>query len=363
MMQGGRLIMSGAEDVEGYVPVYYPRTTDPAAAAPLELQPAVTLSGIDLTVSSIPTLRVRGRVFSAATGQPVRNAALMLLPRRAGFEDVRNANYRARAVNEQGEFEIRGVVPGSYSLVASTNDRNNRMSARVLLDVANSDIENIALILSPGFTITGQLAIEGRPGETVTAETNRMRVMLRPETGPMPMGGGGQLAARLQQNGTFALQQVGQGDYRLVVDGMPRNHYLKAARLGSADVLNEGLRIDDPPSSQLEIVIGADAGTLDGTVLDQRQQPAINVAVVLIPEPPLRHRNDLYRTVSSDANGRFHAEGIPPGTYKAFAWEVVDPGAWQDPEFIRTYESLGKPFRISEGGPANLELKAIPPQM
>jgi hypothetical protein len=345
---------AGAESEEGYIPVYYPGTTDAQSAAPVGLQAGAIFSGVDLTVAAVRTLRIQGRVLSAANGQPVRNANVMLVPRqRPGFGGGMIGSFRNRNINEQGIFEIRGVVPGSYDLVANLNDRNNRMSARVPVDVGNSDVQNVTLVLSPPLALAGRLVIEGTQSSTTNQDVQRMRVTLRPN-------GGGQAASPVQADGTFTLQVMGQDEYRLAVTGMPRNAYVKAARLGATDVLNEGLRLDRPPNGQLDILVSPNAGTVDGTASNDKQEPSINVSVVLVPDAAHRQRSDLYRTISTDALGHFHLEGVAPGDYKAFAWEDVETGAWQDPDFIRLYEERGKPIRVSENGQVSIELRLIP---
>ena len=51
---------------------------------------------------------------------------------------------------------------------------------------------------------------------------------------------------------------------------------------------------------------------------------------------------------------------IPPGDYKLFAWENVEPGAWQDSDFIQRYESSGQTIRINEGSNETPQLRVIP---
>jgi hypothetical protein len=185
--------------------------------------------------------------------------------------------------------------------------------------------------------------------------------MLRPDSASQLAGA--PPASPVQADGSFTLQQVGRDDYRLSVTGMPRNGYVKVARLGATNVLNEGVRLDRQPSGPIEIVVSTSTGIADGTVQNEKQDPAANVTVVLVPNVPLRSRLDLYRTTSTDAMGHFHVEGVPPGDYRAFSWEDVETGAWQDPDFIRQFEDRGKPVRINEAGTANIELRLIPPQV
>ncbi len=344
---------------EGYIPVYYPGTTAAQSAAPINLPAGVTFSGIDLTVTAVRTVRVRGRVINGATGQPVQNANIMLLPRpmrlRSGLANNRN-------IDAQGNFEIRGVAPGSYDVVAILNDRNNRTTARVPLEIGSADVENVALVLSPGLMLPGKLALEGTTTNSADQDLKRMRVMLRPNAGVTQIAGAAP-ASPVQADGSFALQQVGLDDYRLSVTGMPQGAYVKMARLGATDVLNDGLRIDRQTNGGLEILVSLNSGSLDGTVVNEKQEPAANVTVVLVPDAIHRGRLDLYRTAATDGLGHFQVAGIPPGDYKAFAWEDVETGAWQDPDFIRLYENFGKPLRIGERSQTNIELRLIPAQM
>jgi hypothetical protein len=355
------------EAPEGYIPVYYPGTTDAQAAAPINLPPGIVFSGVDLSVTSVRTVRIMGQVINGATGQPALNANVMLIPVQrlsggGGFRGgIRNpGNFRGR-INAQGNFEIRGVAPGSYEVMAVLNERNNRMTARLPLEIGNSDVQNVALILSPGYTLPGRLTIEGQQSGTGNTDLSRIRVTLRPDSAGQIAGA--PPAASVQSDGTFTLQQVGRDDYRVSVAGMPRNGYIKSARYGALDVMSDGLRLDRQPVAPIDIVISTNTGIADGSVQDDRQQPAVNVAVVFVPENPRRKRLDLYRTTSTDASGRFHVEGLPPGDYRVFAWEDVENGAWQDPDFLRAFEDRGKPVRIGEGSTANMELRVIPAQM
>src|SRR5262245_19151178 len=149
----GRGIAKPAETVgpeEGYIPVYYPGTIDVQSAAPINLPAGTVFSGLDLTVAAVRTVRIRGRVISGATGQPARNANLSLQPRSRVDIGLRLLQgQRDAIVNDEGVFEIRRMTPGSYDLVGVMNEGNNRMSGFVSLEVGNSDVQNVMLVISP----------------------------------------------------------------------------------------------------------------------------------------------------------------------------------------------------------------------
>src|SRR5262249_2386616 len=114
------------------------------------------------------------------------------------------------------------------------------------------------------------------------------------------------------------------------------------------------------PEGLLEIVIGTNAGKIEGVVVNTRQQALANRTVVLVPDIRLRQRSDLYKVVSSDNAGRFRMQGVTPGDYRLFAWESIEQGAWQDPAFIGNYENVGRPIHIYEGTSENIQLPVIP---
>jgi len=134
---------------------------------------------------------------------------------------------------------------------------------------------------------------------------------------------------------------------------------VKAARYGDIDVLEEGLRLNGPSTGFLEITINTNAGTVTGSVVGQ-DGPARNAVVVVVPDPTQRRRADLYKNVISGTDGTFRITGIAPGEYKVFSWIDVDAGAWQDPDFMKVYEELGKSIHIGEGSVASVEVTAIP---
>jgi hypothetical protein len=131
--------------------------------------------------------------------------------------------------------------------------------------------------------------------------------------------------------------------------------------MGGADVLNELLRIDEQPTSPLEVTLASDTGSLSGRVMNARQEPVTGGTVVLLPEVERRIlRTDLYRVTSTNHLGQFLMESLPPGVYRVFAWENVEDRQWQDPAFMRRYEEMGRAVRITESQMQSVEISSIP---
>ena len=72
---------------------------------------------------------------------------------------------------------------------------------------------------------------------------------------------------------------------------VPPDGYVKSMRMGNADVLNDGLHISGPPDTMLEVIIGGNAGRIEGSVVNTRNEPLANRTVVLVPDVPLRRKS------------------------------------------------------------------------
>ena len=51
---------------------------------------------------------------------------------------------------------------------------------------------------------------------------------------------------------------------------------------------------------------------------------------------------------------------MTPGEYKLFAWQGIDTGAYQDPDFLKRFEDEGEPVSLGENGSRSVQLKIIP---
>jgi 5-hydroxyisourate hydrolase-like protein (transthyretin family) len=349
----------GGGENETDLPTYYPATPDIAAASVIELGPGADLPGLDIRVVPVRTFRVRGVIQDDNTRRPLASEQIRLLSPVNGYTLVGRAISAA-----DGSFTIPNVPPGSYVLLA----KGNGVSGRVPVEVSSADVE-VFFALGPGSTLPGKLTVEGQP-----ELTGRLRVAVNldpPVTVHWDANGlvsvGGLIVdlpnSRVAADGSFTLNNVPKGDLRVVVieDTVPlRTSYIKSIRLGGADILAGGLRIDRQPESQLEITIGTDVGFVDGRVVDARLQPLADVRVALLPEPASRSRTDLYKIATTDASGRFRIEGIAPDNYKLFAWEEVEDGAWLDPRAMRFYEDRGMSIRIAAGSKQTVALPVIP---
>ncbi len=346
-----RLLSQGETD-DSYLPTFYPSSPDWAQATTVQVRPGDEVRAINLTLTRVHGVRVRGRVVSPAAKKPAHGIYVSLLPRETKLAWAPFGNLGAAVQDEKGTFEIRGVPSGTYSLSANWDEGNRPYSGRVPVDVGSADIEGITLDLSPRIELGGR--VRTNPGAKL--DFTKLSIYLQPAENMM----GGSGPSEMKVDGTFAIHNVSEGKYRLRVAGFPEEFYLRSVRMGDSEVVDTGLEIThSQPPGMLDLELSPDGGRIDGTVLhDQKPVPA--AFVVLVPDPPYRSRDEMYSSKLTDALGRFSLLGLPPGNFKLFAWEQFEGLDFRDPEFIGSYERRGTSVLIREKQTQNVQLELIP---
>ena len=366
-----------SKEKDRYMPVFFPGGLDQQSALPIDLAPGAELSATDFTIDPVPLQRVRGRVVYESNGEPAMSAKIQWVSSSGASsgdqQDLLSPlGLQPGAAPEccDGAFEM-GLTPGSYTLVAAVSNQ----SGRVGVQVGYADVDGVVIPISQGFNLTGRVTFEGRTPARADLEALRISLAMNPvipgltptsysvvlPTGSVTLAAGrGDFLVNISP--LLNLPGAYRTPVRAAVPPGLQNAYVKSIRLGNADVLNGGLRLDQHPDAPLEIVIGTTPGTIEGIVLTENRQPVPNVSVALLPEAGRRGRIDLFKSTRSDASGRFRIPALPPGDYVAFAFDGAEEGEWQNPEFVAPYEGRGTPVRIGDGAAATIELTALPPR-
>ncbi len=332
-----------------YMPTYYPGTTDPSQASRLEVHPGDEMSTMNLIVTRVPCQKVRGRLIIAGSAR-LSDAHVMLIVR-----DSENAapgrSYGAQVDDEKGDFVIQSVPQGSYFAYGYINDGQRNMMGSAPVDVTNGDVDNLVVTLKPPFDLRGRARAEsGAP-----LDFARLSIWLQPSDNQMVRGGG----AALNSDGTFVINDIYDGNYRIRVEGYPEEFYLKSAGLGDVDLLGNGATLtSSQAASWLEILLSRNSGTVSGTVLHD-SHPVPGALVALVPDPPNRNRVDLVDTKTADNLGRFTLLGLPPGDFKIFAWDSPQEVNPRDPEFLKPFEDRGQHVHVEEKRLQTVQLESI----
>ena len=292
-----------------YAPLFYPGVLqmDQAQAIPLGAGQEMLA---DFAMRRIKLTEVSGHVIGA-DGSPATRAHVDL-----SVPNVESdwGGELGAFVDNNGEFSIKGVPPGSYVLSVWQNDQGRQYFARQKVEVGEGKIDSIAIALGRGAKLRGRVIATG--GGTVALD--RSQVVLG-STSEDETGIGG--FAEVKKDGTFELDGVADGSYTLMNGGLGQGWFVKSAHVGNQDVFQNGVQVENGAAvGSLEIVIGSDGAQLEGTVTDSdKNQPLVGVQVKVRADPPTQYNLFRLREASTDQNGHYELKYVPPGKYKVSA--------------------------------------------
>jgi hypothetical protein len=384
MIEGGGTNANEIPTTLGYA--YYPGVSDLSLATAIDLRPGAEMESVNLTLTvRPPTYRIRGRVVDSRTGQPPARARVAAMSRNPGMSANSALDQMAMEIpinnynSTSGIFEIRDLLPGNYSVTVVVQDpvqpsvtgRGGGQQPPAMSDgatdvtVSDKDINDVVVTVVAAATLTGRIRVDGSQQLPVTPD--RIRLLLNPRNPTNPSRG--TLNTTFAVDSTFRLFNVTLGEYRVTLQAQgapvaagarPGSNviYIKDARLDGADVLNGPLRISSSATGTLDVVVGIGGGQVGGMLNDGRSQPVPVAQVVLVPDQT-RDRIDLYKTATTDINGRFNFTGVIPGDYKLFSWEGLEPNGWFDPELMAQSENKGQRLHVTDSSSEMFDIKLI----
>lgn len=348
-VMGQHIVMEGPK--RDYAPTYYPSTTDIATAAPVTVSAGQTVRGADITLLAVSAYRVSGYVKNVPSG---KSAFIQLTHAGENLQFLEDARFQM-ARSRDGYFEFTGIPPGDY--IVSTQpigSGNDRLAATQPVSVEDKDVSNLALMLTPVPTLAAEIA---SLDPTACAPKNTT-VVLQPKV-RLPYGGWAQ--GNADDSGQLKLDGVALASYSINFFNLPDGCYVASIRLGDDAVTDGQLDFSQGiPAGQLTITISPRAPTVTGAVKDANDSPAAGIRVVLVPSDPAQRWSALFHTATTDQNGTYSLKNLIPGNYKAYAWQDIPPGAWQDPDILKQFSANAVTLTLKAGDNVSQDLTLIP---
>jgi protocatechuate 3,4-dioxygenase beta subunit len=346
----------------GYVPTYYPGSLDQSQAVPVELR-AGEETPVTITPLASQRFSIRGTVTKPA-GAKLANLMLRSADNRPVYHDS--------DVSEDGSFEFRDLLPGSYRFFLMVLDLTSIMAdaqagrtpqVQVMrlgqpIAITNANVDGLHLVPETPGHVRGRFRMD----KERKMDWTQLSVMLSSEDsseimlGNLPAGA----TARVQADGTFDLPKVAAGEYRLAVTSNANNladYYTKSVNLEGKDVADSGFSVSGGTYS-LDVVVSADGATVEGTAVDDKGKPVADATVVAAPNGERRKRFDVFAQDKSDAQGHFKLRGLISGEYTVLAWEDPD-GNVRDPEFLNGYEDRGEKVQLDDAARKTVSVTVI----
>jgi len=307
------------------------------SAFDFKLQPAISVS-------------ISGTIFIEATGEGV-GTTIVASYAGAVASDQKYQAKSASSGRDIGGFGMSGMTPGTYIVSSQYSFGGEQfiVHRKATIKVAE---RAFMLYLTPGSTVNGKLsAVAG-----TALDFRSMRVALESVDPDLPSPA----IEGVDANGQFSLARVEPGEYILRTVNLPDDVYVKAIRSGDADIQSKPLLIRYASPESIHVELGIDGGELKGVVVDSANHPFAGADVVLVPDVSRRNSPDQYRATESEADGHFTLRGIPPGDYKLFAWQNIEPNAYLNDVYMTGFEPLGVPTAIAPNSVGNISIRMIP---
>jgi hypothetical protein len=289
---------------------------------------------MDITLARTKSAIVHARARSALGGRALRSASITLYRSDSKEAGYLPARFQTKPL-EDGTFEIRGVVPGTYYIEASAAEERKTLHARQLLVVNETPEVNVNLLLAPEVAVEGVVITEGK--EPVQYSSLRLAAEPRIDAPVKTVSVGA--------DGTFKLSLLAGVEYRVILTNAPENVYLKSARLDAFDVLTRGLAVTSTTPVPLNIAVATAGGMVQGW-----STPSANVLLM-----PGDGRLERYQSAVANEYGVFRFRGVAPGDYRVISWFDNAPCEVHDPEARAACNAFGMAVNVAEAGNYTVE--------
>ena len=336
-----------------YAVTFFPEAQKMSDAVAVKVAPGQEVGGIDIFLTLVHTVRVRGRVIGALQGGVVASPNVTL--RWNDPDNTASVNAPINVTLDKDQtFEIQGVTAGPYLVIASGVEEGMTLTGRVPLNVGDADVGNVDVVVGAESMWSGKIRADVDDPNLPTVLPPGLVVSLQPRR---PIAS--PTRAQVSDNGEFTIPFTPEETYDLYVTNGPSDVYVKSVRVAGADRLDQGLEAASgasPPA--LDVVLGMHGGQVLGrAVTADPKVVASGATIALIPDPPVG-RVQAYQIAQADEYGNFSLQGLPPGKYLLVGWLDQAPCEVYNPDDFVACQAQGASLTIAEGEERSAQVTA-----
>jgi hypothetical protein len=297
----------------GESPTFYPGVPDILAATTIPVTASTKLATLDFTVARPPAgITVSGRV-TAAGNVPARGASVLInstLPITSTYGLPSSRQRRSVPVRDDGRFELTNVLPGFYTVLASSPDfRTETMT----ISVGAESISDLNLSIRAA-GISGRIV--GNDGKAIPDASLFGEAVLATASNPSIVIS---TLLPIARDGSFS-RLLPAEEYRFFLRQLPEEYSIDSIKAGSVDLMKDTLKFTGTEPAIVEVRVAKRVRSSDamGVSVTGRTLDAVTGT------PPVAERITLCCWEGGPAqrfsaplkpDGSFAFAGIPPGTY------------------------------------------------
>jgi len=284
-----------------YIPMYYPNTQNPSAAAPLTVG-AGEEGRADFTLQEGSGVPIHVRI--AGTFGP----GLRILLTAAGVAGLNR--YQLSSTIYGDTYEIESVPPGTYEVTVNGMLKGQFVSGSATIEAADTS-RDVTVTVGVPPTVSGTFTCDGKP----VPAGNSIGVMLWNETRGQVMG------RRIERDGSFRIPAVATGPATVQLSNSP-DCFVQRVLLDGKELKDRALPIGTSDISGLVVEGRGGVGQVKGFVRrKEASAPGVFVYLAPVKESPDASEYPSYMT---DSDGSFHFPWVRPGEYYLYAVDEID---------------------------------------
>jgi hypothetical protein len=317
-----------------YGKTWHPQSESKDHAVPVQATAGTETAGIDIRLVRKRSLTISGVVTGTPAGST--RADVFLRTKYYGL-----GPYQPDA---DGRFALSALAPGHYTLAARYETAGAPMiSQTVDVQLDNADDNGVSLKLVPGEEVSGTLEVEGEPADrrAKAKRTVRLAPIRQVNAVWVEVNGG-----EVDQEGTFRITPIYPGKFRVSVDQMPENGFIKSVQAdgepASDGVVDLSRGVD---AAKLKVTIGLNGGQIEGRLSAEGGESSPVRGATIVLADGLDEIGNRNRT-SVDAGKRYRVSGLHPGKYRFI---VVDSTQEFSTESLEAMYPKAPEIEVREG--------------
>jgi hypothetical protein len=369
-----------------YPTQFFGNSSQPSAARPVTVRAGEEVTGIDLTMRAVPSVRVSG-VVTDQNG-PVAGMPVRLTPVANGdFGNERSTPGAVGITDATGQFTVLGVTPGEYTLralkgpaaaewglveaIGGSDDgsvisvgreivrapppppRVPTLFATTTIAVGSADVNDVQLIVRNGVRLAGRVEFSGAADPPPSRALEHLRLVVERREGTRPSWMF-DMNAKFGADGRFETSELPPGSYFLRMPNPPPGWTLESVMANGLDLSDRAIEITSKPVENVVARFTDKPSMLSGTVRAANAVRPEDALIVLFPADRSKWVDygasprglcELY--ASSD--GSFSVSAVPAGAYFVAAVQDDFLTDWRDPAFLARLTPFATRVTIDRG--------------